>query len=397
MKRICNVWCLFVLLAAAAPASAQTVEVDPLQCWWRTSAGAVRVGEPFSVVLTCAVVETDAVTVVPDQGPLEPTAIQLPPFEVLSGTHHADLRADGRRFLQYDYRLRIINEDVFGKDVAIPELKVTYRVRTQVNGAAIEGMEKTYNLPVLSMRILSLVPAGATDIRDATASTFGDIEDRLFRANALTTLGGVLFGLSAIFALVALVRAIARYRRARPAAAGVVSDADILRGMRIELARIGRARQGGWTPELSGRLLTALRVIAAFALSKPAGHLAAVAGRETQDGYLDVRGGWTRGKRVSVFGYITPLDVSRETISKANDPSMSAERLALLEDLRGALARLTAGQYGQEPWQDAGLDEALDVGSRVMKRVRIDRLWPVRTFRAASRATVDFRQRVWSR
>ena len=192
--------------------------MDPLQCWWRTSAGAVRVGEPFSVVLTCAVVETDAVKVVPDQGPLEPTAVQLPPFEVIGGTHHADLRADGRRFLQYDYRLRIINEDVFGKDVALPELKITYRVRTQVNGAAIEGMEKTYNLPALSMRVLSLVPAGATDIRDATASTFGDIEDRLFRANALTTLGGVLFGLSAIFALVALARTVARYRakRARP-------------------------------------------------------------------------------------------------------------------------------------------------------------------------------------
>ena len=87
--------------AAAAPAPAQTVEVDPLQCWWRTSAGAVRVGEPFSVVLTCAVVDTDAVKVVPDQGPLEPTAVQLAPFEVMGGTHHADLRADGRRFLQY--------------------------------------------------------------------------------------------------------------------------------------------------------------------------------------------------------------------------------------------------------------------------------------------------------
>ena len=218
-----------------------------------------------------------------------------------------------------DYRVRIINEDVFGKDVAIPELKITYRVRTQVNGAAIEGMEKTYNLPALSMRVLSLVPAGATDIRDATASTFGDIEDRLFRANLLTTLGGVLFGLSAIFVLVALVRAVARYRARRPAAAGVVGDADILRGVRAELGRIGRAREGGWTPEVAGRLLTALRVLAAFALSKPASHSVAPAGREIQDGYLEVRGGWTRGKRVSVFGYITPLDVTREMASKANE------------------------------------------------------------------------------
>ena len=279
------------LLAAAAPAPAQTVEVDPLQCWWRTSAGAVRVGEPFSVVLTCAVVDTDAVKVVPDQGPLEPTAVQLAPFEVMGGTHHTDLRADGRRFLQYHYRLRLINEDVFGKDVALPELKITYRVRTQVNGAGSEGMEKTYNLPPLSMRVLSLVPAGATDIRDATASTFGDIEDRLFRANALTTLGGVLFGLSAIFALVALARTVARYRAKRPTAAGMVSDADILRGVRAELARIGRARQGGWTPELAGRLLTMLRVLGAFALSKPAGHDTAVASHRGP-GRLPRNAGW---------------------------------------------------------------------------------------------------------
>jgi hypothetical protein len=167
--------------------------------------------------------------------------------------------------------------------------------------------------------------------------------------------------------------------------------------VRAELARIGRARQSGWTPELAGRLLTMLRVLGAFALSKPAGHDTAVAGHEGQDGYLEMRGGWTRGKRVSVFGYITPLDVSREMVSKATNPSMSAQRLALLEDLHGTLVRLTAGHYGQQPWQDAGLDEALDVGHRVMKRVRIDRLWPVRALRAASRATVDFRQRVWSR
>jgi len=50
---------LAVITIAALPAAAQNVETDPIQCWWRTSAGAVRVGEPFSLVLTCAVVEND--------------------------------------------------------------------------------------------------------------------------------------------------------------------------------------------------------------------------------------------------------------------------------------------------------------------------------------------------
>ncbi|HXI30835.1 MAG TPA: hypothetical protein VNG89_20500, partial [Vicinamibacterales bacterium] len=66
-----------LLLAATSPLAAQDVQTDPLQCWWRTSAGAVRVGEPFSVVLTCAVLETDAATVVADQSRLEPSVVQF--------------------------------------------------------------------------------------------------------------------------------------------------------------------------------------------------------------------------------------------------------------------------------------------------------------------------------
>src|SRR5437762_14306900 len=83
MKRAAFV---FLLLAATATgAAAQDVSTDPLQCWWRTSAGAVRVGEPFTVVLTCAVLESDAATVVVDQSRLEPSVVQFAPFEVLGG------------------------------------------------------------------------------------------------------------------------------------------------------------------------------------------------------------------------------------------------------------------------------------------------------------------------
>src|SRR5216110_2692701 len=105
MKRTASV---FLLLAAAATgAAAQDVSTDPLQCWWRTSAGAVRVGEPFTAVLTCAVVEADEVKVVVDESRLEPSVAQFIPFEVLGGAHAADLRSGDRRFFQYEYRLRL--------------------------------------------------------------------------------------------------------------------------------------------------------------------------------------------------------------------------------------------------------------------------------------------------
>src|SRR4029453_15890726 len=91
----------------------ETVEADPIRCWWRTSAGAVRGGESFSVVLTCEVVENDTTIVVPDQSRLEPTAMQLPPFEVTGGQRNPDLRSDQRRFFHYQYSLCIINGEMF--------------------------------------------------------------------------------------------------------------------------------------------------------------------------------------------------------------------------------------------------------------------------------------------
>jgi len=55
----------------------------------------------------------------------------------------------------------------------------------------------------------------------------------------------------------------------------------------------------------------------------------------------------------------------------------------------------SAGPHRDTP--DDWLDDALEVGSRTVRRLRISHVWPVRTFRAASRATVAFGHRVWSR
>src|SRR6266511_32267 len=160
---------LVFLAAGALPAFGQNVEIDPLQCWWRTSAGAVRVGEGFQVVLTCAVLETDTATVIVDQSKLEPSVVQFAPFEVLGGSHGADLRTDLRRFFQYEYRLRLIAENEFGKDVPLPEMKLSYHVQSRVGqNAAIQGREQSYVLPAPSVRILSLVPGDAADIRDTS-------------------------------------------------------------------------------------------------------------------------------------------------------------------------------------------------------------------------------------
>src|SRR6478672_11422993 len=232
MKKL--VFALMLAAAAVAGAAAQTVQTDPLQCWWRTSAGAVRVGEPFTVVLTCAVLETDDATVVVDQTRLEPSVVQFAPYETLGGSHGADLRTDQRRFFQYEYRLRLIADGMFGRDVPLPDTKISYRVQSKVGQkTSLQGRDQTYVMPAQSMRVLSLVPSDASDIRDTSASdTFGDIDQRAFRANLFTVIGSVLFVLAALMAILGLVRLFQRYRK--PAAAAserLISDRAILSGV----------------------------------------------------------------------------------------------------------------------------------------------------------------------
>ena len=135
------------------------VEVEPITCWWRPSVTAVKTAEPFDLRLTCAVVDTDANKVVADFSKLDPTVVQLPPFEVLGGTHAADLIAPGKRFFQYDYRLRLLSEDLFGGDVPIPPLEISYRSESQLAGGdTAQGREKSYELPRNSIRLISVVP-----------------------------------------------------------------------------------------------------------------------------------------------------------------------------------------------------------------------------------------------
>ena len=389
---------LLTVLAAAASASAQTVETDPLQCWWRTSAAAVKVGQPFSVVLTCSVVDTDSVTVVPDQGPLDPLVTQMPPFEVLGGTHPSDLRTPDHRFFQYEYRLRIVAEDAFGKDVQLPDTKISYHLRSRTgNAPAIEGRELTYNLPPMSVRVLSLVPGDETDIRDASTSTFADVASRLFRASVLRTVAGVLFALAGLGIVVAAVRVFGARGVERTAGTQMVPDVAILRQLGREIAGVDRERRiEGWTPPLVDRLMTALRIAAAYALSRPViqvpstsrlrqGSGAQAAPRP--DGHLVVEAGWPHRRRVVVAGSVTP-----ELIRQATD------RSDVLQELEHALDRLTMKQYGRESRvEDHELDAALDAGERAVRRLTANHTWLRRTLAAIGQIRAPLGPRAWSR
>ena len=397
-----SVLALLLVLGFAASAAAQTVQTDPLQCWWRTSAGAVRVGEPFTVVLTCAVLETDAATVVVDQTRLEPSVVQFAPFEVLGGSHGADLRTDDRRFFQYEYRLRLIGEGMFGKDVALPDTKLSYRVQSKVGQkASIQGRDQAYVLPAQSMRVLSLVPSDAADIRDTSSGeTFSDIDQRAFRANLLTVIGSVLFVLAGLMALLGLVRLLRQYRKPTEAkSTRLIADTTILNGVGRELSRVQRERDAGsWTPDLASRALGALRIAATYAIGRPvsqmpASRLLADGGETAEPGRLILKAGWPRGKRIAVSGAVTPQTIVRALARPGN----RARHSALLESLSRALGAMTAATFSRDgALDDTALDEALATSKRVLRRMKFEQLWFMKRL-AVRRAGTEQDNRAWSR
>jgi len=391
---------LGILALCATPLTAQTEQADPLQCWWRTSSGAVRVGEPFSVVLTCAVLENDAAKVIVDQSKLEPSVIQLPPFEVTGGSHGADLRSGDRRFFQYEYRLRLIAENLFGKDVTLPEMKLGYHVQSRVGqGAAIQGRDQSYVLPPQSVRVLSLVPADASDIRDTTAETFADVDERSFRANLLVVIGGVLFALAGLMTLMAIVRLIVNYRKPAAAKDRFVTDAAILRAAGRQLRDVQRAREdSGWTPDLAGRALSALRVAATYALGRPVSQALMTRRNGTGnpaalDGQLLVASPLARSKRITVSGSVTAQVIAGERARNDVPPG----RTAMLESLEQALSRFTTAQYGRENGKDdPALDQSLADGSNILRRLSLEQLSPLKWWRRR-RAAPQVESRAWSR
>jgi hypothetical protein len=366
---------------SVVPAAAQTgtdmVEVEPIKCWWRSSTSAVRSGEPFTLTMTCAVVETEANKVVPDFSKLDPTVVQLPPFEVLGGTHPGDLVVPGKRFFQYDYRLRLIAEDAFGNDVPIPPLEISYRIESQVKGSteSMQGRDQSYSLPKASVRLISMVPDDATDIREAPAMLFSAIESRDARANLMQTTAGILFALAGVVVLVMLISMLRRKKPVAATAQTHLPHRTVLAAVARELDEVQRQSRGGWTQDLAGRALAAARISGAYAIGRSIGQRPA-AGAQPVDGVLVVR----------AFG-------KGDVFVSGSATAESAQRVSGLSD---ALKALTAGRYGRVEKFDSMCDEALQTAIRVTKEQRSAHSLLKEWTSAFKANVVDLRRKIWA-
>lgn len=401
-----GIWSVSPLSAqarAAAPPPGQ-IESDPIRCWARTDKSAVHAGERFTLTLTCGVIETRDTRVVPEVTQLDPGAIQLTPYEVLGGTRHEDIQAPPWRYLQYEYTVRLLGPEFFGQDVAIPSIRVTYNIESATGGE--RGRDQTYLLPTLPMRIMSLAPGNAVDIRDAARDTFADIEARRFRANSELAVAAIFFGFALVLLGFGAVRVIGRRRGRAPAAAPTLPAGAVLRGCLRETARLkSEVARDGWTPERAGRALAAFRIAGAVALERPVAHTLVEMTVQTREGQLTLRKGIFRPKRALLSAPVTSDTIDRQRANgnpgiaaNAGNRSPGGRAGETLEDIRKALLVFSTARYARNSHLDnVALDQALDDGHTAVRRLRFAMLRPVRAAEALAKSAATVGSMVWSR
>jgi hypothetical protein len=392
---VMGAWLVPTMVLAQAPKQPPRpgqVESDPIQCWWKTDRTSVRVGENFGLTLTCGVIETGPIVVVPALTQLEGGAIQLTPFEVVSATRRNDVVVPPVRYVQFEYKVRLLNDGYFGQDVSLPAVTVTYNLKSA--GGDDTGRDQSYVLPALPMRILSLVPRAAGDIRDASSLTFAEIESRRFYATAARVAAIIALVFAAVFALLALLRFAQRFRVRTPAAARPVPASSVLAGCASTLKDVQRdARASGWSPELARRALPAMRVASASALGRPIAqeHLASrdVASRE---GQVMVRTGTLGMGRAVISAATTPFAVTTALEQRSTGGSRVRAAMTQLGDALQAFGRAAYGrkvsENGSEAVDGAELDRAMEGALDAVQRLRVGALWPMRMLQTVTRSVM---------
>ncbi|HUU36046.1 MAG TPA: hypothetical protein VMW48_18400 [Vicinamibacterales bacterium] len=368
---------------AQPPPPGPTVEADPVRCWWRTDRASIRMGEPFEAVLTCAVLETPSTKAVVDRTRLDHTVLALPPFDVLGGSAGEDAVTGSRRFFQYIYQLRLLNDTAFGQDVRLGGLSIGYRMDTATgDGTTSQGRDQTYGLPALSIRVLSLVAGDARDIRDTTAMTFSDLETRRFRARALGMAGWFFYALAFGVAALGLVRMYSAVRAPAVARVTTVSGHAVLKAAGRELAAVSRERQAaGWTDTLVGRASAALRIVASYAIGRPAAQSEGLA-QNAQGGHIALSQGLLRRRHALVSASVTPHDLAPY-----------AEANGAIQIVRDGLLTLTASRFGHATLDDSALDNAISAAGPLASSLALKHTWPVARWRALVGAIASWRGR----
>ena len=364
------------------------VETDPIRCFWKTDRSTIIVGERFTVVLTCGIIETDRIKAVPDFNQLEASTIGLQPFEVVKGVRHEDIRNPPWRYIQYEYTARLVAEGLFEKDIDLPAVKLTYHIQSSIGGGET-GRDQTYQLPAMAMHVASLVPKKAADIRDTTANTFAEIEAHRVRATGEFVVALIAFGFAIVLLGLALVRVVGRYRVRTPAAERPLGVSAVLSGCLREAGRVQADATGGWTPELASRALTVLRIGGAVALGRPVAQSIVRAGVTPRAGQISLRKGLLGRRRSLVSTATTPGAITR-SLASTNGHAPNARTEAMLKEFEESLGVLSRARYGRHGNLDGStLDAAFESGFSALRRLRTAKTWPMRMIGSLTRQATE--------
>mgnify|MGYP001173169843 CR=1 FL=1 len=374
---ICLSW--HVVLAAQLDEPEQ-VQIDALQCWRDLGSHSVRVGEQFTMMVTCGVIETDAATTVPNEVALSANSIDLSPFEIVGGQRFPDVRDGPWRFFQYQYIVRVIDENLFGQDVEIPALELQYHIERRLDGGStLPGRELRYTLAPIPIRILSLVPEDAENIRELAGETFGAVDARLFRAN-LAVLVAAAIGVVAVgFLILALLRLREEWRGPTPESTQLIPVSVVVRRALKELTALqDETQEQGWNPSFVGRTLAALRLAGAAALSAPIAEEPVRAGHAYREGQLHIKRGTWRRRSIALSAAVTAGAIATE-IEHRRGRRPDDAWLDRLETLQAAFHTFTVARYsphGSVPTEK--MTSELDRVIGVVRELRLRALAPVK-------------------
>lgn len=380
----------YMLEVSQALADHSGEEVEPLRCWWRTDRSAVRVGEHFEVVLTCAAAQTDTAATVPEWEQLQPGVIDLAPYEVVAGERYEDVVTGMWRYTQLTYSARLTGEEFFGQDIPLPSLEVPFSIEVvQPGGGTQRGRERTYVLPPLPMKVLSLVSAQTSDIQEIPTPSFAAIERRRVHAR-LALLAGI--GASIAGAAYALWFAASLLRRSgarRKAPRFELPLWYLIASCRRRLARVSDdARRAGWNEASIGEALAILRLLGAIALRRPIRQQLLSGDYLAESGELIVRRPALRSK-VILAASVTDAQLREAADRAPPDARVGAGTLAALAS---AVASFSHARYARDEQSFAGAEElhrAIDGARRVAREIFLSVLVPAPFGkRVAARATV---------
>jgi hypothetical protein len=358
-------WLFVIIFAGNAQLSAQKPltpvlgerEVDSIQCWLKSDKSFIRIGETFMLTLTCRVVETEYEKVVPSESMLEPAVVALSPYEVVEGWHHPDIRNGTFRLFQYQYRLRLVGEDFFGKEIPVPSLEIKYQIERKINKENFDSREKAYQLPALQIKVASIVPKDAKDIVDVGNESFSDVKAHRNRAYIAFVLAGVLFLVPLIALSMPLVRSIRKIRKARSNGTGF-SNAALLRRIKREFPNISSR---GWNNEQVGKVLTILRIMGAIALSRQINQLSTRFESRGLEGQLKLKKGFFNPEKVLISSSLTPeiFDSQKHLLNKEWAESFSS-----------VFRTFNYARYGDDESIISSLDATLYTAKDLLKKIK---------------------------